>query len=141
MRGRFSWVGGVSAGLVLCLALLLAACGGGGGGRGSAGADPLAERGEQLFDQYGCAACHSVKGESGIGPALNGIFGKEVQLEDGTTLVVDDAYLRESIIDPDAKIVKGYPKGSMAAGIAAYKTELEKEENLEALVAYIKNLK
>ncbi len=141
MRGRFSTGGVLGAGLVLCLALLLAGCGGGSGGGGSAGADPLAKRGEQLFNQYGCAACHSVKGQSGIGPALNGIYGKEVALEDGTTVVVDDAYLRESILDPDAKIVKGYPEGSMAAGIAAYKTELEKEENLEALVAYIKSLK
>lgn len=100
----------------------------------------LAQRGKELFGKYACNTCHSTTGQAGIGPALNGIYGKQVKLEDGSTVTVDDAYLRESILNPDAKIVAGYPKGSMANFIQPYLPELQKEENLSALVEYIKSL-
>ena len=61
--------------------------------------------GERMFQNFGCAGCHE---DSNQGPSLAGIYGKEEELESGETVTVDDAYLRESILDPNAKIVKGY---------------------------------
>ncbi len=136
--GRFSLVIG---GVLLLLAVSVACS------RPSAEKAPpanvnvaLANEGKTLFNKYACNTCHSTTGQSGIGPALNGIYGKQVKLEDGSTVTRDDAYLRESILNPDAKIVAGYPKGSMANFIQPYLPELQKEENLSALVEYIKSL-
>jgi cytochrome c oxidase subunit 2 len=132
--------------LLGCLlsALLLVACGGGGGGADEKVTPPpvnaeLAAAGKEYFNQYACSTCHSMAGQAGIGPALNGIYGKKVQLEDGSSVVRDDAYLRESILQPDAKTVKGYPKGSMTNVIMPFMPELQKPEVLDALVEYIKS--
>ncbi|NUM49123.1 MAG: cytochrome c [Anaerolineales bacterium] len=67
-----------------------------------------AASGEALFKQYGCAACHQTNG-SGVGPSLAGIFGETVELADGTTVPVDEAYIRTSILDSQADLVAGYP--------------------------------
>jgi cytochrome c oxidase subunit 2 len=100
---------------------------------GSAGNQPLEVAGEQLFQQQGCATCHS--GQPGApGPSLAGIFGEEAALEDGRTVEVDEGYLRESIVNPQAKIVAGYPP------IMPTYDGLLSEEQLLQLVAYIKNL-
>ena len=101
----------------------------------------LIQKGEQLFNQFACVGCHSVSGQPMIGPALNGLPGTTVQLMDGSTIPVDAAYLRESILDPDAKIVDGFSPGMMAAAISAYQSELSREENISAVVAYIESLK
>ena len=69
--------------------------------------DPI-ERGELWYQQYGCLACHSIDGSERIGPTWAGLFGAEEALTDGTTIVVDDDYLIESIVDPQAVIVQGY---------------------------------
>jgi cytochrome c oxidase subunit 2 len=80
-----------------------------GGGEGS-----MAERGAKLFLQFGCNTCHragpviQTGTAASRGPDLTGLFGKNVQLTDGTTRVADEAYLRESILRPAAKIVMGY---------------------------------
>lgn len=69
---------------------------------------PLAELGEILFDQQACFACHTTDGTSSIGPTLQGLYGTTVDFTDGTSTVVDENYLRESILDPGARIVDGY---------------------------------
>ena len=100
---------------------------------GSAGNEPLEVAGERLFQQQGCETCHS--GQPGArGPSLAGIFGEEAALEDGRTVAVDEGYLRESIVNPQAKIVAGY------APIMPTYDGLLTEEQLLQLVAYIKNL-
>lgn len=68
------------------------------------GASPSS--GEALFKQYGCAGCHN---GFGVGPSLAGIFGETVELADGTTVTVDEAYLRRAILNSQADIVAGYP--------------------------------
>jgi mono/diheme cytochrome c family protein len=73
--------------------------------------------GEGLFASLGCQGCHSLTGAEGTGPALNGIFGKKSKLANGQSVTVDEAYLIESIRDPDAKIVAGYKPGVMSAVI------------------------
>jgi len=93
----------------------------------------LVSNGEQLFQQLGCATCHRFDTQ-GRGPNLIGIFGKPVLLDDGRTVVADENYVRESILNPGAKIVSGF-KPIMPT----FQGQVS-EENLMALVAYIKSL-
>ena len=100
----------------------------GGGTSGS-----LSANGQQLFQQLGCATCHRFDTQ-GRGPNLAGLFGKPVLLDDGRTVVADENYIRESILNPGAKIVSGF-KPIMPS----FQGQIS-EENLMALVAYIKSL-
>jgi cytochrome c oxidase subunit II len=98
---------------------------------GSSG--PLSATGEKIFAELGCATCHR-SDTQGRGPNLQGLFGKPVQLEDGRTVTADENYVRESILDPGAKIVSGYkPVMPTFQGLLS-------EEQLNALVAYVKSL-
>jgi cytochrome c oxidase subunit 2 len=93
-----------------------------------------AEFGEVLFARKQCTICHAPGQSSAIGADLSGLFGSTVALDDGTTAVADEAYLRESILQPKAKIV---------AGFQPVMPELQGEltdEEVAALVAYIKTL-
>jgi cytochrome c oxidase subunit 2 len=94
----------------------------------------MAEAGAQLFQRLNCAACHTVGG-AGAGPALAGVFGREVALEGGGKVLADESYLRESILRPNAKIVKGWP-----ARMPTYEGQVD-EAQLQQLVAYLKSLK
>lgn len=91
------------------------------------------EAGKALAVQ--CMSCHSVDGSAMVGPTWLGLYGHEVELEDGTTVIADDAYLHESIKDPNVKIVKGFPKGAMPAYGA-----ILSDQNIADLIAYIKSL-
>jgi len=111
-------------------------------GGGAGGADPaLVEKGQQLATQFGCAACHSVTGAAGVGPTWKGLAGSQRELDNGQKVTADDNYLQESILQPDAKIVKGFPKGIMAGAVATAEPQLQQPDNLTALLAYIKSLK
>ncbi len=77
-----------------------------GGGLGDL--DPVA-LGETLYKQYACNACHSLDGTRLVGPTFKGIFGREEKLADGSTITVDENYIRESIYQPNAKVVAGFP--------------------------------
>ena len=68
----------------------------------------LATRGLEVARQNGCVACHTLDGTVGIGPSWLGMYGKTETMVDGSTVVVDDAYIIESIVRPDAKQVQGY---------------------------------
>ena len=100
---------------------------------GGGGNQPLAVTGERLFSELGCATCHR-SDTAGRGPNLAGIFGKPVLLEDGRTVVADEKYIRESILQPAAKIVNGY-KPIMPT----FQGQIS-DEQLNALVAYVKSL-
>ena len=63
--------------------------------------------GQTLARQYGCLACHGDAGQGGTGPAWVGLYGSQVELEDGRTVTVDEEYLRRSVIDPNADVPKG----------------------------------
>jgi cytochrome c oxidase subunit 2 len=93
---------------------------------------PLQETGKRLFASFGCDTCH--RDTPGRGPILQGIYNKPVLLEDGRTVIADDNYVRESILNPTAKIVSGYkPVMPTFQGIVS-------DEQLNALVAYVKSL-
>lgn len=69
--------------------------------------DASAQRGETLYVTSGCTACHQLNADS-VGPALGGVFGSKVTLESGETITADKAYVRESILMPNAKVVQGF---------------------------------
>src|ERR1700752_2157170 len=100
---------------------------------GGGGSQPLAVTGEKLFTELGCITCHP-SDPQGRGPNLVGIFGKPVLLEDGRTVVADENYVRESILQPAAKIVSGF-KPIMPT----FQGQISDEE-INALVAYVKSL-
>jgi cytochrome c oxidase subunit 2 len=96
---------------------------------------PPAEYGEILYERQGCNACHSVDGSSGTGPTWQGLYGtKNHPLSSGETVVVDENYLRESIVAPYEKIVAGY--GSNMPSIYG---ELS-ERQLTSLIEFMKTL-
>ncbi len=93
------------------------------------------EFGAKLYTGKACVTCHSVDGKPGTGPTFLGVFGHEVQLADGSKIVVDENYVRESILQPQAKVVAGYqPVMPTFQGIL-------KDREIDALIAYIKTLK
>jgi len=93
----------------------------------------LVALGEQLFTELGCVGCHSDQ-DTPTAPTLHDLYGKTITLADGSTVVVDDAYLRESIVDPHARLVEGY--GPIMPDTYGDLTE----EQIQALVDYIKSL-
>jgi cytochrome c oxidase subunit 2 len=104
-------------------------------GETEAEAKPLAERGEELLEHSGCLACHSLDGTAKIGPTLKGLYGHVATLSDGSTITADDNYIRESILEPNARIVKGFPPV-----MPTFKGTL-KDEDITAIIAYMKTLK
>ena len=95
--------------------------------------ESLSSLGQKLFQNLACVTCHHSDGQ-GRGPALEGLFGKTVELEGGQTVNVDEGYLRESILNPQAKIVLGYqPIMPTFQGLVS-------EEQLLQLVEYIKSI-
>lgn len=96
---------------------------------------PDAGRGQKLYQEVGCKACHSIDGSKGIGPTWKGVFGSQVKLADGSTVTADDAYLIESIKVPGAKTVEGFPANAMPS--FSFLTDTQ----IADLVAFIKTLK
>lgn len=91
-------------------------------------------RGKALAAANGCTACHSIDGAAGVGPTWFQLAGSEVQLSGGATVVADDAFLAESILQPQAKIVAGFENQQMPAYSFT-------EEQIADIIAYIKTLK
>jgi cytochrome c oxidase subunit II len=96
---------------------------------------PPVEAGKLLYHRRGCEQCHSIDGTAGTGPSWKGIYGKQVKLSDGSSVLADDNYIRESILDPQAKIVAGYqPVMSTYKGLVS-------DDEIAAIIEYIKSLK
>ena len=103
------------------------------GSSGGAAEGSLAENGKKLFEQLACSNCHK-EDNSGRCPTLVGLFGKQVQLAGGGTVKADEAYIRESILQPQAKVVAGY-----RAGHAHLPGTGDRRQVLQ-LVEYVKSL-
>ena len=101
---------------------------------GNTGSMTPAAAGQQLYQTLGCASCHGENGEGGRGPALTGTFGTEITLTNGAKVTADEGYLRESIVNPQAKLVAGF--GPIMPTFQGQVTE----EQLVQLLAYIKSL-
>lgn len=95
--------------------------------------------GMEVYRSIGCAACHSVDGSKLTGPSFKGVFGHEVTVVTGgkeRTLTVDEAYIRKSVLEPNADVVKGFNANLMQT----YKGQLSDQE-INDLIDYIKTLK
>lgn len=101
--------------------------------RTASGGMTLAKEGEQLFRAHGCSGCHA-PASTVHAPPLDGIFGRVVALADGSTVVADRAYIRDSILLPEKQIAAGYPP------IMPSFKGLLSEEDILKLVAYIESL-
>jgi cytochrome c oxidase subunit II len=101
---------------------------------GGSSPNPMNASGSDLFKSMGCATCHVQTGE-GRGPSLQNLFGSKVALDNGQTVVADEAYLRESILKGPAKVVRGYQPI-----MPTYQNQLS-EQNVLDLITYIKTLK
>jgi len=100
---------------------------------GGAAESPAAQ-GEKLFQSLGCASCHKLDVQ-GRGPMLTGVFGKPQKLDNGQEVVADEAYIRESILDPQAKRVLGFGSVQMPS----FRGQVTEEQILE-VIAYIRSL-
>lgn len=98
-------------------------------------ADDPEARGQRIYEQYGCQACHSLDGSELVGPSFLGIYNEEVILEDGTTVVAEETYLYNSIVDPNSQIVEGY-----APAMPQNYAEQLSEEQIQDLIEFIKSL-
>jgi len=92
--------------------------------------------GQRWASNYGCFSCHSVDGTDLVGPTWLGLYQSTVQTEDGNSYVVDDAYLLEAIINPNAKIHAGFPANVMPQNFG----DQIPEDQLNEIIAYIKSL-
>ena len=92
-------------------------------------------RGQDVFNRMACNACHSVDGSLKLGPTIKSQYGKEILHTDGTVMIINDDYIRESLIDPLKHIAEGY-----TPIMPSYKPVLSAED-VENIIAYIKALK
>lgn len=92
----------------------------------------LIAKGKELYGSKGCVACHTLTGAAGAAPTFKGLFGREETLTTGAKVKVDDAYLKESMLKPTAKVVKGFaPMPNMGV----------EEGDVKPLIAFIKSIK
>ena len=96
---------------------------------------PPVELGKMLYEKKGCNACHTVDGTARVGPSWKGVFGTMVPLTDGTQVKMDENYIRESVIYPQAKSRPGFPPS-----MPSFEGQL-KEKEILGIIAYIKSLK
>ena len=92
-------------------------------------------KGKDLFIKMACNACHSIDGKLKLGPSIKNQFGTEIRHIDGSVMIIDEAYIRESIVEPLKFIVEGY-----TPIMPSYKPILS-DEDIDNIVAYIKSLK
>lgn len=102
--------------------------------------DPVA-LGEKFSKEFGCQSCHSINGSKLLGPTWKGLFGEQATMTDGSTVTVDEAYLRDSILNPNSKVVQGYPANVMPAKFIHPLTKQPlTDAQIDAIIAYIISL-
>lgn len=94
---------------------------------------PLAELGRLVYQTKGCATCHSLDGTRGQGPSFKNVFGYPANFADGSSLVADENYIRESILLPQKRIVSGFE------GIMPTFQGLLRERELQGVIAFVKS--
>jgi cytochrome c oxidase subunit 2 len=122
------------AAVMLGLAVAAAACGSssGAGADDDGEANPVVAEGKRIAAQRGCAGCHTPDGRPSVGPTWKGIVGTTVLLNDGSTAIVDQAYLERSMREPSAQVVAGFsvPMPRIPLG----------DDEVASLVEYIRSL-
>ena len=106
--------------------------------QGQATAEAARPDGAKLFAEKGCSACHSIDGSPKVGPTLQGVFGHRVTVLTGSKerqITADEAYLRKSLIDPSADVVKGFPP------IMPPQKGILTDAEIDALIEYLETLR
>ena len=93
-----------------------------------------ADAGERLYKVRGCAQCHSIDGKKGIGPTFKNLFGETMAMKDGSKVTVEENYIRESILNPMAKVVAGFDPV-----MPTFQGKLNDRE-ITAIIEYIKSI-
>ncbi len=101
----------------------------------SGGAVSPADLGERLYSQRNCKTCHSVDGAAGVGPTWKDLWMHPAQMTDGSTIVADADYIKQSILQPQAHIVAGFANGNMPS----YEGQLD-DDQIEGITAYIRSI-
>ena len=101
---------------------------------GTTRGETMEAAGQRQFEKLGCSTCH-LEDNSGRGPSLKNAFGRPVQLQNGQTVTVDEAYVRESILQPQAKIVRTYTTVQMPT----FQGQVS-EDGILQLISYVKSL-
>jgi len=96
---------------------------------------PPDQLGKLLYEKKGCNACHTVDGSTRVGPSWKGVFGTMVPLTDGSSVKMDENYIKESVLYPQAKSRPGFPPS-----MPSFEGQLKPQE-IEGIIAYIKSLK
>lgn len=96
---------------------------------------PPAEAGKKIYESHGCKACHTVDGTPGIGPSWKGVYAHQRSFTDGTSEVALENYLRQSIVEPEAKVVAGF-----GPVMPTFKGKL-KDAEITAVIEFMKTLK
>jgi cytochrome c oxidase subunit 2 len=96
---------------------------------------PPAELGALMYKQFGCGACHSLDGTPNTGPTFKGVWGRTETLASGQQVVVDENYVRNSILEPMKDIVQGFPPQ-----MPSFKGQLS-DKKIDGLIAYLKTIK
>ena len=91
--------------------------------------------GAKVYRTKMCSTCHSIDGTRMVGPSFKGIWGTKVELQDGKSVQIDEAYFRESLLEPAKKLVKGYPPT-----MPTFKGVLTEKE-ITDVMTYVKSLK
>ncbi|MBQ12673.1 MAG: hypothetical protein CMJ45_14130 [Planctomyces sp.] len=91
-------------------------------------------RGKRIAREKGCLGCHTTDGRDQVGPTWKGLYGKPETLVDAGSVKVDEGYLKESIVDPNAQLVQGFPPNIMPGLDLA-------EGEVDAIIAYIRSLR
>lgn len=103
-------------------------------GAASAEEDPQVAKGREVFNAQGCNACHTTDGSASTGPTLKGLWGSQVTLKSGESATADADFIRESVVEPNATVVEGFPP------VMPNRYGDLPEEDLEALIAFIRSL-
>jgi cytochrome c oxidase subunit 2 len=96
---------------------------------------PPEQLGQKVYEKKGCNACHTVDGGARVGPTFKGIYGTQATMADGSKVPVDENYIRESLMSPQAKGRPGFPPS-----MPSFQGQL-KENEIVGIIAYIKSLK
>jgi len=106
---------------------------------GGTGGGTMEEQGKQAFTQLGCGTCHGNPASAVKAPPFEGLYGRTVQLVDGKKVKADENYIRESILNPSAKVVAGYEGPNNTSLMTPYQGAIT-EDQIMLILAYIKSL-
>jgi len=94
-----------------------------------------AERGKNIYETNLCITCHSLDGSKIVGPSFKGVYGRQEKLTDGSTITVDDAYIKKSVYEPAAQVVEGYPPA-----MPPYQGKLN-DDQIKDVIEFLKTVK